>query len=130
MLFTGDVITQLYQNNMRARLQALNTRTHFLQLSHHGNRTGTSQDFVSALRPAIAVASTDDDAGHELDDDVRTRLANVNSRVLATFDPIRAAAVRSRDLVIRTDGFIWSDGNNDGVLFEVLDRQPALQLGN
>ncbi len=100
------------------------------QLSHHGNRTGTSQDFVSALRPAIAVASTDDDSGHELDEEVRTRLANVNSRVLATFDPNRAAAVRSRDLVIRTDGFIWSDGNNDGVLFEVIDRQPALQLGN
>ena len=129
MLFTGDVTTNLYQTRMTTRLQALNPRTHFLKLSHHGNRTGTSQDFVSALRPAIAAASTDEDAGHELDDEVRTRLSNVNSQVLATFDPNRAAAVRARDIVIRTDGFIWSDGNVDGVLFEVIDRQPAIHLG-
>jgi beta-lactamase superfamily II metal-dependent hydrolase len=129
MLFTGDVITKLYQTRMTPRLQALNPRTHFLKLSHHGNRTGTSEDFVSALRPAIAVASTDNDPGHELDDEVRTRLANVNSQVLATFDPNRAAAVRARDIIIRTDGFIWSNGNVDGVLFEVMDRQPAIHLG-
>ena len=129
LLFTGDVITKLYQTRMTPRLQVLNPRTHFLKLSHHGNRTGTSQNFVSALRPAIAAASTDDDPGHELDDEVRTRLANVNSQVLATFDPNRAAAVRARDIIIRTDGFIWSDGNVDGVLFEVIDRQPAIHLG-
>ncbi len=129
MLFTGDVVTTLYQTRMTPRLQALNPRTHFLQLSHHGNRTGTSQNFVSALRPAIAAASTDDDPGHELDVDVRTRLATVNSQVFATFDRDRAAAVRARDFVVRTDGFIWSDGNVDGVMFEAIDLQPALQLG-
>ena len=127
MLFTGDVTTKLYQTRMTPRLQALNTRTHFLQLSHHGNKTGTSEDFVSAMRPAIAAASTDDDSGHELDIEVRQRLATVNSQVFATFDPNRT--VQRRDFVVRTDGFIWSDGNVDGVMFEVLDRQPALQLG-
>lgn len=127
MLFTGDVVTKLYQTRMTPRLQALNPRTHFLQLSHHGNKTGTSQDFVSALRPAIAAASTDDDAGHELDQEVRDRLSNVNSRVLATFDPNRSAA--KRDIIVRTDGFIWGDGTGDGVLFEVLEQAPALGLG-
>ncbi len=129
MLFTGDVTTKLYQTNMTPRLQALNARTHFLKLSHHGNKTGTSEDFVSALRPAIAAASTDDDEGHELDDEVRTRLSNVNSRVLATFDPDRGAADRARDIIIHTDGFVWEDGLGDGVLFEVIERQPALRLG-
>jgi hypothetical protein len=129
MLFTGDVVTKLYQTRMTTRLQALNPRTHFLQLSHHGNKTGTSQDFVSALRPAIAAASTDDDPGHELDVEVRTRLASVNSQVFATFDPNRAIADRARDFIVRTDGFTWTDGNVDGVMFEVVDRQPALQLG-
>ena len=127
MLFTGDVITKLYQTRMTPRLQALNPRTHFLQLSHHGNKTGTSQDFVSALRPAIAAASTDDDPGHELDQEVRDRLSNVNSRVLATFDRNRSTA--KRDIIVRTDGFIWGDGTGDGVLFEVIEQQPALGLG-
>ena len=127
MLFTGDVVTKLYQTRMTPRLQALNPRTHFLQLSHHGNKTGTSQDFVSALRPAIAAASTDDDAGHELDQEVRDRLSNVNSQVFATFDPNRNP--KKRDIIIRTDGFIWGDGTGDGVLFEVLEQQPALGLG-
>ena len=127
MLFTGDVVTKLYQTRMTPRLQALNRRTHFLQLSHHGNKTGTSQDFVSALRPAIAAASTDDDPGHELDQEVRDRLSNVNSRVLATFDRNRNAA--KRDIIVRTDGFIWGDGTGDGVLFEVIEQPPALGLG-
>ena len=129
MLFTGDVITKLYERRMTPRLQALNPRTHFLKITHHGNKSGTSEDFVSALRPAIAAASTDDDEGHELDDEVRTRLSNVNSRVLATFDPDRGAADRARDIIIRTDGFVWEDGIGDGVLFEVIERQPALRLG-
>ncbi len=126
MLFTGDLITKLYETRITPRLQALNTRTHFLKITHHGNRSGTSQNFVSALRPAIAAASTDVDPGHELDVEVRTRLASVNSEVLATFDPNRAEADRARDIIIRTDGFIWDDGIGEGVLFEVIDRQPAL----
>ena len=127
MLFTGDVTTKLYQTRMTPRLQTLNPRTHFLQLSHHGNKTGTSQEFVSAMRPAIAAASTDDDPGHELDQKVRDRLSNVKSRVLATFDPNRSP--KKRDIIVRTDGFVWGDRTGDGVLFEVLEQQPALGLG-
>ena len=96
------MITKLYQTRMTPRLQALNPRTHFLQLSHHGNKTGTSQDFVSALRPAIAAASTDDDPGHALDQEVRDRLSNVNSRVLATFD--RPGTASKRACTGRPDG--------------------------
>jgi hypothetical protein len=128
MLFTGDLITKLYETRITPRLQALNPRTHFLKITHHGNKTGTSQDFVSALRPAIAAASTDVDPGHELDDEVRTRLSGVNSQVLATFEPNPANADQARDIIIRTDGFIWDDGIGEGVLFEVIDRQPALRL--
>ncbi len=129
MLFTGDVISRLYEANITPQLQALNARTHFLKLTHHGNKTGSSPKFVSALRPAIAAASTDDDPGHELDSEVRNRLSTVNSQVLATFDPKRAAAIRARDIVIRTDGFIWDNGTSDGALFEVTNQPPALQLG-
>ncbi len=58
---------------------------------------------------------------------MRDRLSNVNIRVLATFDPNRSAA--KRDFIIRIDGFIWQDGNRNGVLFKVLEQQPPLQLG-
>ncbi len=131
MLFTGDVVTKLYQTRMTSRLlqQTLNSRIHFLQLSHHGNKTGTSQDFVTALRPAIAVASTDDDPGHELDQEVRDRLSTVDARVLATFDPNRSPGNRTKDIVIRTDGLTRADATGDGVLFEVVYRQPVLGLG-
>ena len=61
-----------------------------------------------------------------MDTEVRTRLSNVNSQLLVTFDPNRAAANRARDIVIRTDGFISDDGIGEGVLFEVTDVQPAL----
>lgn len=129
MLFTGDLITKLYQTRIRSRLQTLNPRTHFLQLSHHGNKTGTSQDFVTALRPAIAVASTDDDSGHQLDQEVRDRLSTVDARVLTTFDSERSPGNERKDIVIRTDGLIRADGTGDGVLFEVVYRQPVLGLG-
>ena len=52
MLFTGDVITKLYETRMTPRLQRL----------------------------TIAAASTGDDSGHELDPEVRTRLSSVNTR--------------------------------------------------
>ena len=58
----------------------------------------------------------------------RKKSSNVNSHVLATFDPNRSPANR-RDIIVRTNGFIWQDGNRNGVLFEVLEEQPALGLG-
>lgn len=69
---------------------------------------------------------TGDNSGHTLDTEVRTRLSNVNSQLLVTFDPNRAAANRARDIVIRTDGIISDDGVGEGVLFDVTDVQPAL----
>ena len=84
-----------------------------------------SETPVEALH--FAAASTDHDEGHELDTKVRTRLAMVKSLVFATFDPKRNP--KKRDIVVRTDGFIWDDGIGEGVMFEVLEEPPALGLG-
>ena len=54
MVFTGDVTTAWYQAEMAQRMQVLNARTHFLKISHHGNRTGTSAAFAAAMRASSA----------------------------------------------------------------------------
>ena len=120
-LFTGDV-DEDYELEILSRVKAIDNRTHLLNLTHHGNKDGNTQELIDALRPAIAVASTHDDKGHELDDEVRGRLGDTVIR--ATKDTVRNT---SGDVVIRTDGFIWEAASLDGVLFEVEDGpSPAL----
>ena len=129
MVFTGDVNTQGYQKDMAERMKLIHPRTHFLKISHHGNIGATSKLFADGTRPAISVASTDEDAGHQLDEEVITRLEAVGSEVLATFIPERAAADKARDYIVRTDGFLYETADEEGVIFEVTHQAPALGLG-
>ncbi len=66
------------------------------------------------------MASSNDDAGHELDGEVRTRLSQVldGAIVYATHDSARPT--NPRDVIVRTDGYQWEDDDGAvGVLFEV-----------
>ena len=113
---------------MARRMKLINPRTHFLKISHHGNEGATSKHFADETRPAISVASTDADVGHQLDEEVITRLEDVGSEVLATFLPDREDGDRARDYIIRTDGHLYETGDEEGVIFEVTHEAPALQL--
>ena len=54
MLFTGDVITKLYETRMTPRLQDLNTRTHFLKITHtKGCRAGRRRRSASSRTTAF-----------------------------------------------------------------------------
>ncbi len=122
MLFTGDAYKG-YENLLLNRLQALNPRAHLLKVTHHGSSDGTSEQLVSSLRPKIAVASTDSDPGHRLEPDVRGRLSA--SAIYATYDPHRRRHPK-KDIIVRTDGWIWEEDGFEGVLFEVWTREPVL----
>lgn len=125
-LFTGDVEAD-YELDILGRVMAISDRAHLLNLTHHGNKDGNTQELIDALRPAIAVASTHTDKGHELDKEVRDRLrGRLDETVIrATND---TDLETSGDVVIRTDGFTWEAGDLEGVLFEVEDGilPPAL----
>lgn len=125
LLFTGDTDTP-YEDALRDRLQAINGRAHFWKLTHHGNEDGTSPQLLADLRPAIAVASSNDDSGHELDNEVRRRLRRVldGAAVYATYDTKRSP--NPMDVIVRTDGSIWIDETGfEGILFEV-QRVPTV----
>lgn len=122
MLFTGDAYKG-YENRLLPRLEAISRRTHMLKVTHHGSSSGTSAQFVASLRPAISIASTDEDPSHRLEDDVRDRLST--TAIYATYDPNRPQHPE-KDIVVRTDGWIWEENGFEGVLFEVSTREPVL----
>lgn len=123
MLFTGDAY-HLYERNILPRIQALigGNRVHLLKVTHHGSSDGTDAQFVAGIRPAIAIASTDADPGHRLEQDVIQRLGT--AAIYQTYDPGRPT--RRKDVVARTDGYLWTDGVNTGVMFEIVTRNRAL----
>ena len=121
LLFAGD--TGLPgEDDLLSRLKKISKRAHLLRVSHHGGQNGTSAKLIKALRPAIAVVSTHTGRRHQLDKKARRLLAT--ARIYATNDSVR----RTRgDVIIRTDGSVWNDGNNEGILFEVeIDDKPKL----
>ncbi len=125
MLFTGDAYKG-YENRLLPRLVAVlhqAPRIHLLKVTHHGSSHGTSQQLVDALDPAIAIASTADDEGHQLEEDVRRRLDRC--AIYATFDSARPVH-KEKDIIVRTDGRVRNMGGTLGILFEVWRRKPAL----
>ncbi len=121
LLFGGH--TEIaYEEDLLSRLQRVSKRAHLLKITRHGDPRGTSAKLVKALRPAIAVVSSHTNGGHRLHKKVRRRLAR--ARVFATHDTVRG---KRGDVIVRTDGTTWFDGENEGILFEVeMDEKPRL----
>ncbi|MHC4516867.1 MAG: ComEC/Rec2 family competence protein [Planctomycetota bacterium] len=120
LLFAGHAEVP-YEDALLPRLRRISKRAHVLKVTRHGHPEGTSAKLVRAFRPAIAVVSNHTDRGHRFDKKVRRRLAG--ARIHATFD----TRAKKGDVIVRTDGSTWFDGDNEGILFEVdMDAKPKL----
>ena len=126
-LFTGDAYKS-YENLLLPRLEKINPYTHLLKITHHGSEHGTSPNLVLGLRPKISVASTYSDEGHRLEDIVKHALSS--SKIYATYEEAQTSRGGTkklrRDIFVRTDGKVRSEGSVEGVLFEVQTKRPSL----
>ena len=126
-LFTGDAYKS-YEDQLLPRLEEINPYAHLLKITHHGSEHGTSPNLVLGLRPKISVASTYSDGGHRLEEVVKHTLSS--SKIYATYDEVKTQNGGKRinriDIFVRTDGEIRSQGNVEGVLFEIETRKPSL----
>ena len=121
MLFTGDVLAS-YEKKIAPRIQDIVPRVHMLKVTHHGAVSGTSERFLRATLPAIAISSSDKDHGHKLEKKVRDRLKDIaHSAIYTTFE-----ANRRRDVVVRTDGLTRTIDGLTGVVFEVISSTPVI----
>ena len=86
MLFTGDIeeiaekqILQEYRNNM----QILNS--FILKVAHHGSKTSSTQEFIEAVNPKIALIGVGENNkfGHP-NDEIIERLEKVGTKIYRT----------------------------------------------
>ena len=92
-------------------------RSDVLKLGHHGNKTGTGKDFVAAVKPDIAIASTADDSGHTLDTAVRKSLTGCNS--VNNNKCLILQTLTDGDIRIQTAGKKVNRNGRVGVLYKV-----------
>jgi competence protein ComEC len=96
-VFTGDA-EGLSEREMLGNGMELSAA--FLQLGHHGSKTSTTENFLDAVRPVVAVISTGtgNSYGHP-HPDILDRLAETGIDVFRTD--------RNGDIVVETDGIIF-----------------------
>jgi competence protein ComEC len=106
MLLMGDVEEGIDPSLLRDHLP----RVDLLKVAHHGSRTATTQAFVDAVRPTVAVASAG--AGNPYGHPAK-----------ATLDRLAAAGAR----VLRTDrdGTVVVDLGRDGLAVRTEGGRPA-----
>ncbi len=119
-LFTGDAYWA-YEDELEEGPLGRLFDVDVLKITHHGSEHGTGTQFVAAVDPRIAVASTAGDHGHELDQQTRDRLGP-GPQVFDTF-------TAGGDIIIRTDGKQRESGGQDGVIYEVEIVQPGWFTG-
>ena len=117
-IFTGDANTAKgYETRMLELLPEPSHRQDVLKITHHGSSSGTGQAFVAKTQPRISVASTSDDSGHSLEQDVRDRLGTHGE----AFDTHTTGG----DIIVRTDGKRRTLGGKHGILYEVEEFSPG-----
>jgi competence protein ComEC len=108
ILLTGDM-----ESPREARLLADERaiRADVLKVGHHGSKTSTTQDFLDAVHPSVAVISAgfENSFGHP-HRDVIGRLADRHSEVLRT-DLEGLITVRSDGRRITVDTMAWQGGS-------------------
>ncbi|MBQ9658124.1 MAG: hypothetical protein IJV31_05075 [Clostridia bacterium] len=86
MLFTGDIeeasekqILQVYRNNLSV------LKSTILKVGHHGSKTSSTQDFINAVNPKIALIGVGENNkfGHP-NEVVLERLENLGSQIYRT----------------------------------------------
>ena len=119
-LFTGDAYFDYEEEFLSGPLSDL-LDVDILKITHHGSEHGTGQAFVDAVEPRIAVASTSQDSGHRLEQEVRDRLGQ-GTKIFDTF-------TEGGDIIIRTDGRRRESRGGTGVVYEVRIDQPGWFMG-
>jgi competence protein ComEC len=106
-LLMGD-LERAEEQNLLA--QAAPLRADVLKVGHHGSRTSTSEEFLNAVQPSIALISAgpDNSFGHP-HATVLERLAARNTTVLRT-DHWGLASVSSDGKVIKYTIYAWNRG--------------------
>lgn len=94
LFFAGDVHCS-YENRLLDKYGESDFRSDVLKITHHGSSTGTGKKFVSAVKPALAIASTSIDGGHRLEKDAIDRLPLSCKKLQTLIDG---------DITIRTEG--------------------------
>src|SRR6266508_1134929 len=115
LLFTGDAHCA-YERDLLQRFGDDDFRADVLKVTHHGSSSGTAQRVVNAVKPAIAIASTQSDGGHRLEADTLQRLRN-NGPQRRIFETLIDG-----DIILRTDG----EAFGGGVLYQVELVAPGL----
>lgn len=103
LLFTGDAHCP-YENDLIDKFGGEDFHADVLKVTHHGSSSGTSKRLVSTARPGIAIASTAEDEGHQLEKDTLSRLRGSPGRqeILET--------LICGDIIVQTDGLPQGDG--------------------
>lgn len=114
LLFTGDVHCD-YEKLLLGLFPDYDFGSDLLKVTHHGSSSGTSRDLVRRVDQGMAIASTSEDDGHRLEQDVLDRLGGLGQprRVFET--------LVDGDIVLRTDGLSYGDG----ILYEVEFESPG-----
>lgn len=111
-LLTGDSYEDYEKKLIAAHPDWL--AAHVLKITHHGSKGGTSAAFLSAVNPALGVASTarkpsgQIDPSHNIDDETRKRLRDAGVEVFQT--------AIAGTIVVTTDGVRQAKG----ILFQVM----------
>ena len=115
LLLTGDVEEAIDPQLLAAGI-ANGDRVDLLKVAHHGSRTATTEAFLAALRPRVAVVSagTGNPYGHPTRQAL-DRLAAVGARVFRTdTDGSVTVETDGRDLVVRATGGRATGGRATG----------------
>ena len=114
LLFTGDAHCD-YETDLLDSVGDADFRADMLNVTHHGSSSGTSLRTVRATQHGLAIASTGDDAGHQLEQDTidRVRDGMPNRRIFET--------LVDGDIIVRTDGQLY----RGGVLYRVDFSTPG-----
>ncbi len=109
-LLTGDAEQEVDAAFLSdGTLSAAQPRVDVLKVAHHGSRTASTEAFLEAARPAVAIVSVgaDNDYGHPAAATLE-RLRAAGARVFRTDrDGAVAASTNGRDLVVDTRGGTW-----------------------
>ncbi|MGH9878817.1 MAG: ComEC/Rec2 family competence protein [Nitrososphaerales archaeon] len=111
-IFTGDVGRFKYEYELLDTYNENYFRSDVLKITHHGSTSGTSGRFVRSVKPGIAIASTADDDGHELEQEVRNRLAYKNRCKI--FETLRRG-----NITMQSEGKKVQRNGKVGVLYNV-----------
>ena len=129
-LLTGDIDTKPTEEKIIVddRTDHLLRRIDVLQITHHGSKYGTGENFLNFTKPALFVTSSDqEDERHDLSPETERRINTYIDSMGEQFDtkyyPIFNTDYHG-DIIVRTDGQKRTLKGVEGVLFEINLEYP------